>query len=682
MRMRFFSGGLLKAALIASTAAATTAITTAAHADTWTVMIYMQANNSLASFSQLTFKEAMEVGSKKKGLTILVSVDTGKKHVLDDVEGMPTGNGVKRVLVKKGKVVSENDDVGDDMASPEGLANFITYGIKEHPADHYALMLWDHGAGWHGCCEAETPTIRELSLADITSGIKKGLKGAKQKKLDLVGFDECLMGELEVGFALSKYVDVMVASEELEPGEGMDYLHWLTAVTEDDSMDGLAVGKAIAKGFLQHVKEGSGNPSITMSVFDLSKIDDVMTTAAKLGSDLRKTQDWSSIGAARAKSDAFGGQQQDAYGLVDLGMFAKYAKKVDGVESADEVLTAIDSFVSYNVAGPLHKKVKGVSIYLPQQGIDPDYESVEFDPKWTKFLKKYAEGSEADKTPPDTDDIEVTNDDQGGSGQGQRSMLNLKGLTKSKDVAQVSIVLAESVGSENIFLGEVPVQDAEQVAENKDGSIKFDWNGNWPMVSDGTKTQMAPLFAVKAYDEDDGRKMALVEMPAEYAADGKTFDHPIKILFELDLKAVTGRMVGAFEKTKNMSGAVKIADTGLVRPYKVDVVDKGDYTYAPGTETFTGGKLIIKAAKLPDKKYMVGVHLTDYAGNMSTKLVEVAKLVAVLQAQSQPKSGCAKKCSTGMADPNDDTFVSPWLGFGAIALMSVGRRRLPKKRAS
>ena len=152
--MRSFSGGLLagglRATVIATAFAATTAISATAHADTWTVMVYMEANNSLASFAKETFSEVLTVG-KKKGLTILVSVDTGKKHVVDDIEGMPSGNGVKRVVVHKDKVTSDNDDVGDDMASPEGLASFITYGIKEHPADHYALMLWDHGAGWHGC---------------------------------------------------------------------------------------------------------------------------------------------------------------------------------------------------------------------------------------------------------------------------------------------------------------------------------------------------------------------------------------------------------------------------------------------------------------------------------------------------------------------------------------------------
>jgi hypothetical protein len=674
MRLRLFSG-LLKGALFASAAVATTAITATAHADTWTVLIYMEANNSLASFAQETFKEVMAVG-KKKGLTIVVSVDTGKKHVVDDIDGMPSGNGVKRVVVHKDKVVSESDDVGDDMASPEGLAGFITYGIKEHPADHYALMLWDHGAGWHGCCEAETPSIRELSLADITSGIKKGLKGGKRKKLDLVGFDECLMGELEVASALSKYVDVMVASEELEPGEGMDYDLWLGDIADaGGDMDPLAVGKSIAKSYVTHVKEGSGNPSYTLSVLDLTKIDDMIAATAKLGSQLRKTEDWSAIGAARAKSDAFGGQQQDVYGLVDLGQFAKFAKKIDGAEeSAGDVLTAIDSFVHYNVAGPLHKKVKGVSIYLPQQGIEPDYESVEFDPKWTKFLKKYAEGSEADTTPPDTDDVSVSNEDEGGGGGGggARSMLSLKGITKSKDVAQVSIVLAEDVKGEHVFLGEIPVEDAEQIAENKDADkVSFEWNGTWPMVTDGTTTHMVPLFAVKQYDEDDGRKMAMVEMPAEYAEDGKTFDRPIKVLFELDIKAATGKMVGAFEKQKNQSGAVKI-DKGVVRPYKVDVVDKGDYTYAAGSETFSGGKLAIRAVTLPDKKYMVGVHLTDFAGNMSTKLVEVAQLVAVLKAkQDKPKAGCAK-CNLG--EPND-TFVSPWVGFGAVAALSIARRR-------
>ncbi len=679
---------LLGASAIATGSTFVTDVHAADDPSSWTVMIYMEANNSLANFALETFSEILKVG-KKKGLTIIVQVDTGKHKVVDGISGMPKGSGVKRVVVHKDSVTEEEKDVGDDMVSPEGLANFIEWGVKQHPADRYAVMLWDHGAGWHGCCEAETPSLRAMSLKDISKGFKKGLEQSGEKEIDLVGFDECLMAEVEVAHALAPYVHVMVASEELEPGEGMDYEKWLGAIASDPTMKPTEVGKAIADGYVNHVEGQSGNPTYTLSVLNLHKLEALETATGKMGKQLSKLDDWSAVGAARAKSDEFGGQDKDAFNVIDLGQFAKNAKKLDGVDAAADVLTAMDELVTYSVAGPMHKGVKGLSIYLPQQNVDSEYESVGFNDKWTSFVNKYADGAGKDTTPPDTDDVTFTNDDDssggggGGGGSGERTMLTLDGLDKSKDVKQISVVLAEDVKGEHVFLGEIPVRDAAGIAEGADTSkINVDWNGKWPMVTDGTNTKMVPLFAIKQY-EDNGHKMAIVEMPADYAEDGTTFDRPIRVQFAVDLATNGGKMISAFETKKGAAGAVKI-DTGAVRASIVDVNDKGPYTKKVGTEIFKG-KLEIVASALPDKEYMVGVHMTDYAGNSATKLVNVKQMLAVVEAEKKKATaGCGLKKKLGCAiDPGEDSDALGFaMGGGFLALALVrrrSRRALPEK---
>ena len=43
------------------------------------------------------------------------------------------------------------------------------------------------------------------------------------RKLDLIGFDACLMASLESMTVWSDYAEHYVGSEELEPGDGWDY---------------------------------------------------------------------------------------------------------------------------------------------------------------------------------------------------------------------------------------------------------------------------------------------------------------------------------------------------------------------------------------------------------------------------------------------------------------------------
>jgi len=86
------------------------------------------------------------------------------------------------------------------------LTDFTNWCIQNYPADNYALILWDHGSGW-----------KNISLLEVTKGIcwdvtnsdyltTLELRSAlfsiytsNNIKLDIVAFDSCLMGMIEVG---------------------------------------------------------------------------------------------------------------------------------------------------------------------------------------------------------------------------------------------------------------------------------------------------------------------------------------------------------------------------------------------------------------------------------------------------------------------------------------------------
>ncbi len=88
-----------------------------------------------------------------------------------------------------------------------------------YPAEQYDLILWNHGGGaffGYGFDETtnDSLTLDELDQAFADSPFHDG------NKLEFIGFDACLMANIETAHTLSPYANYMVASQESEPGSG------------------------------------------------------------------------------------------------------------------------------------------------------------------------------------------------------------------------------------------------------------------------------------------------------------------------------------------------------------------------------------------------------------------------------------------------------------------------------
>jgi hypothetical protein len=62
------------------------------------------------------------------------------------------------------------------------------------------------------------------------------------------------MGNFEVAKAMAPYGHVMVASEELEPGNGWDYTPMLEALNKAPKMDGIGLGHVIVDTYRDSFK--------------------------------------------------------------------------------------------------------------------------------------------------------------------------------------------------------------------------------------------------------------------------------------------------------------------------------------------------------------------------------------------------------------------------------------------
>src|SRR5262249_45293853 len=119
------------------------------HGASWTVLVYMVADNNLEPFGLTDLEEMSKVGSGA-GFDIVVQADRAAGYVSDPVLNLGDWQGTKRLHVGSGRL-EEVSDIGEaNMGDPATLADFIEWGIAQYPADRYALVLWDHGGAWPG----------------------------------------------------------------------------------------------------------------------------------------------------------------------------------------------------------------------------------------------------------------------------------------------------------------------------------------------------------------------------------------------------------------------------------------------------------------------------------------------------------------------------------------------------
>lgn len=208
------------------------------------------------------------------------------------------------------------------------------------PADHYSLIISDHGASWPGIGPDEGSDDDVLDLAQIVEGIASGLEQAGIDKLDLLGFDACLMGGYEVASAVAPLADRLVASQELMPGHGFDYTT-LAVLADATRTTADQFGQALVEGFSGQAEDEGTDAEITMALVDLTKmaaVDDALNAFASALAERGATVG-PVVGRANAEALEFAKSpdETEARHLKDLGQLAS-AIGVEALDVSDQAV--------------------------------------------------------------------------------------------------------------------------------------------------------------------------------------------------------------------------------------------------------------------------------------------------------------------------------------------------------
>ena len=338
----------------------------------WAVYWYLCGSDleTNGGFATTDLSEMMEVQLPEN---VNVVIQTGGAAVWQNDQMDPEK--LQRWLYNsEGLQLIEEQDTAN-MGDAQTLYEFLAFANENYPADKVAVTFWNHGGGSvGGAAFDELHGLDSLDLAEMYQAFDAVWPAdAENPALELVGFDTCLMATVDVASTFQGFAKYLVASEEVEPGNGWLYSGWLGALAENTDMDGAALGVAICDTYYQGCEAVGTQDQTTLSVTDLSKLDPLLEAYESFGQEAlaASAEDpgfFAELGRAAVQSENYGGntREQGYTNMVDLGHLARQTAWM--LPSAQNVCDALTDCVLYQVSGPYRAEATGLSCYYSYNG--------------------------------------------------------------------------------------------------------------------------------------------------------------------------------------------------------------------------------------------------------------------------------------------------------------------------
>ena len=282
-------------------------------------------------------------------------------------------NRSQRFLIDCDGTVELTNDVVANMANPDTLEEFLVFCKEYFPAEHEMALFWDHGGAYGGFGIDEIYGTDMLTVREMTKVLSnvQALYSPGHPVFDVIGFDACVMGELEVARLFADYADYYFASPEELSGFGWGYDRIIEALGKEPSMSPEKLGSVVAQAYVDNVQiEGFyGFYPAVFSVYDLNKIEPVYTAynaliRQVLCRSLQGTDALAEVSAASTRTLAYAFGSMGGFNLIDLGGFvgnlsASYPAEAAAVQKALKECVIGQASTSY------FSESSGMSVFFP-----------------------------------------------------------------------------------------------------------------------------------------------------------------------------------------------------------------------------------------------------------------------------------------------------------------------------
>ena len=563
-------------------------------------------------------------GAKKWQNSVMTSGKTGRYRV--------TGSGVQQLDTASTK----------SMVEPSEVSSFINFCVKNYPADRYALIFWDHGGGTIAGFGTDELFSDELSLDEISSAIT-----STNVHFDFVGFDACLMGTIETAYSLKNSADYLIAAEEEEPGLGWSYTAWLKALNKNPSLDTEKLASIIIDDFVA----ANGSKDVTLSLIDLSKIENVYSKLAELcarGNEALYAGEYNTLSSARKKSKAFGGGSFEQIDIID------FCNKC-GLSGASELISAVNDCVKYHKTNI--KGANGLAMYFPfdypsyYKNVRQVLKSFGMDnSSCTGFFNNLLSGRSGGHTSRAKSAIEVKTGYDSGTAEEDYSQeewynseissaatvvelpLNEDGLMPLTDSEEGSFIVDLTEEQRNavvltdigVFVdtedGLVDIGSDSLYGVDKNGNLVVDFDNIWVTING----QYVQYVSEGTYTYDDGTWVKIGYVPAVYTSARTGETKLIEIMLYWDQDHPDGLVRGyraAMDTSEGPSQAERSIDSFVkgdkilfyfdFYTYDGELIDQ----YPIDEEIVIDGKLKVAYEDIGESNLLIYAHMQDIYGN-------------------------------------------------------------------
>jgi len=362
----------------------------------WAILTYFAADNNLEPYF-ISYLDDMEEAVSNDEVAIVAQLDRTPGWWATDAQGNPvwmddSSHGdwttTRRFVVapdgSSSSFATSGIDLGEvNMGSRAALTDFINWGMDALPvANHYALVLGDHGLGWPAICSDDTDSDF-LSIADVESSIHDA-----GVTFDTVFLNACLMGGMEVASYMEDVCDYLVVSEAnmwgiIDTWTTFDVDYYRDVVAGiSSSTSPAALASSVAEQYYQSCTAWMQDFDMTISAITTSTVDMLLDRIDAFASSMiDHIEDAATYRSASIAALRFNGEPM----YVDLYDFAyrvwTSAAESSVVTAAANVLSMFNAsagMIIANETNEAYEDARGLSAYLP------DYH---FDTFWEEYLQ-------------------------------------------------------------------------------------------------------------------------------------------------------------------------------------------------------------------------------------------------------------------------------------------------------
>ncbi len=247
----------------------------------WTFLFYLNGDNNLREHTSLDFVRLKQGGCPQDS-AVVAQVYRGEERwswknlgqKLSELSRpeLPSAfqedwRGCKRFVLDRDGCREIEGPIEASASRPECLQEFLERGIREFPADNYALIVSTHGSGEAGLLRDGDG--RQMKLIDFRDSLLEVQKNSGVR-FQLLALQACLMGQPAALSVLKGCAENLLASPQEIPAGQARYDQLMDAIDSPSAQSKECVAdqfrqtfQASMPGFVLHREPGSSSSTST-----------------------------------------------------------------------------------------------------------------------------------------------------------------------------------------------------------------------------------------------------------------------------------------------------------------------------------------------------------------------------------------------------------------------------------